>query len=125
MDIICERCQTEYDFDDALVSERGTTVKCTNCGQQFKVFRPASTQADAERWVVQQAGAREVTFTSLRDLQRAIGNRQVARTDLLRRGDGPPRALGAIAELEPFFASSGPSMPARTASLPRTKPFDA
>ena len=38
MDVRCGRCSTEYDFDDALVSERGTTVKCTNCGHQFKVY---------------------------------------------------------------------------------------
>ena len=39
MYVQCERCKTEYDFDDALVSERGTTVKCTQCGHQFKVRR--------------------------------------------------------------------------------------
>src|SRR5262249_49170904 len=33
MEITCNRCKTEYDFDDALVSERGTTVRCTNCGE--------------------------------------------------------------------------------------------
>ena len=37
MDVQCERCKTEYEFDDALVSGRGTTVRCTNCGHQFKV----------------------------------------------------------------------------------------
>ena len=37
MDVRCERCNTEYEFDDALVSERGTTVKCTNCGTCFEV----------------------------------------------------------------------------------------
>jgi predicted Zn finger-like uncharacterized protein len=102
MEITCKRCQTEYDFDDALVSERGTTVRCTNCGEQFKVFR-STVSAIPERWVVQRRDGRELVFTNLRDLQRAITNLQVGRHDSLTRGSGPPRPLGAIAELEPFF----------------------
>src|SRR5450432_3906950 len=102
MEITCKRCQTEYDFDDALVSERGTTVRCTNCGEQFKVFR-SHVSAIPERWVVQRRDGRELVFTNLRDLQRAITNLQVGRHDTLTRGSGPARPLGAIAELEPFF----------------------
>ena len=52
MYVQCERCKTEYDFDDALVSERGTTVKCTQCGHQFKVRRAAAPDGGADRWVV-------------------------------------------------------------------------
>ena len=37
MDVTCERCGTEYEFDETLVSERGTTVKCTNCGHLFNL----------------------------------------------------------------------------------------
>ena len=44
MDVRCSRCATEYEFDDALISERGTTVKCTNCGFQFKIFPPKASQ---------------------------------------------------------------------------------
>src|SRR5581483_3096696 len=44
-----------------------------------------------------------LVFTSLRELQKAILGKQVARSDSLQRGSGPPRLLGAIAELEPFF----------------------
>jgi predicted Zn finger-like uncharacterized protein len=115
MEITCKRCQTEYDFDDALVSERGTTVRCTNCGEQFKVFR-STVSAIPERWVVQRRDGRELVFTNLRDLQRAITNLQVGRHDTLTRGSGPPRPLGAIAELEPFFLgrigqSASPPLP--------------
>src|SRR5882762_3674800 len=111
MEITCNRCKTEYDFDDALVSERGTTVRCTNCGEQFKVYR-SDRSAFPERWVVQRRDGRELVFTNLRDLQRAITNLQVGRHDTLTRGSSPPRALGAIAELDPFFlgrlGSGGP-----------------
>ncbi len=102
MDVRCGRCGTEYEFDDALISERGTTVKCTNCGHQFKVY-PTQTLGVPERWVVRTTSGRELVYTSLRDLQKGITQRQVGPEDTLSRGNQPPRALGAIAELEPFF----------------------
>ena len=107
MDVTCERCSTAYEFDDALVSERGTTVKCTNCGHQFKVKRqqPSGTP---ERWLVRTIDGRELDFKALRELQTAIAQTQISREDVLVRGGSRPRRLGSIAELEPFFASAGP-----------------
>ena len=102
MDVTCERCGTEYDFDDALVSERGTTVKCTNCGAQFRVYRPVPANGP-ERWVVRTVDGRELVFSALRELQAAISTGVVGRDDVLSRGGGRPRRLGSIAELEPFF----------------------
>jgi predicted Zn finger-like uncharacterized protein len=107
MDVQCERCKTEYEFDDALVSGRGTTVKCTNCGLQFKV-RPSLEARETERWVVRTAQGQELVFTSLRELQRAITTHEVGRGDTLSRGNAPPRTLGTIAELEPFFLARPP-----------------
>jgi len=107
MDVQCERCKTEYEFDDALVSGRGTTVKCTNCGLQFKV-RPNLDVRETERWVVRTARGQELVFTSLRELQRAITTHEVGRGDTLSRGNAPPRTLGTIAELEPFFLARPP-----------------
>ncbi len=118
MDVRCSRCGTEYEFDDALVSERGTTVKCTNCGHQFKVRPPESGSGAPERWVVRTATGRELVYTSLRELQRGIAQRQVGPEDLLSRGNQPPRPLGSIAELEPFFQARG--VPARGGQPNRT-----
>src|SRR6478609_3540572 len=103
MDVRCNRCDTEYEFDDALISERGTTVKCTNCGFQFKIHPGKGTGLAPERWVVRTASGRELVYTSLRDLQRGIAEKKVVASDLLSRGKQTPRPLGAIAELEPFF----------------------
>jgi predicted Zn finger-like uncharacterized protein len=104
MDVQCERCKTEYEFDDALVSGRGTTVRCTTCGHQFKVRRAESGEgAGEDRWLVKTANGHQFTFVTLRELQRAILAHQVSRSDLLRRGGAPPRPLGSISELEPFF----------------------
>jgi predicted Zn finger-like uncharacterized protein len=121
MDVRCGRCGTEYDFDDALVSERGTTVKCTNCGHQFKVY-PGGSGGAPERWIVRKGSGRELVYTSLRDLQRAIAQRQVGPSDLLSRGGGQAlRPLGSIAELEPFFTAQGPT-PAAAAGAPPAEP---
>ncbi len=103
MDVRCSRCATEYEFDDALISERGTTVKCTNCGFQFKIFPGEGKGLAPERWVVRTASGRELVYTSLRELQRGIADKKVTASDLLSRGKQPPRSLGSIAELEPFF----------------------
>jgi predicted Zn finger-like uncharacterized protein len=123
MDVRCNRCGTEYEFDDALISERGTTVKCTNCGLQFKVY-PSHHSGGPERWVVRTAEGRELVFTSLRELQRGIADRKVGPGDMLTRGQKPPRPLSSIAELEPFFQSSLGKMPVATAAaaerVPRT-----
>ena len=111
MDVQCERCKTEYEFDDALVSGRGTTVRCTNCGHQFKVRKAEVSEPGADRWGVRTSAGQELTFLTLRELQRAILAKQVGRGDILRRGQTPPRALGAIAELEPFFDGRASSRP--------------
>jgi len=104
MYVQCERCKTDYEFDDALVSERGTTVKCTSCGHQFKVYRPgAPGETGEDRWVVTLRDGKQLLFTSMKELQRAILAHRVGRNDTLARGGAPPRRLGSIAELEPFL----------------------
>ncbi|HEY2747426.1 MAG TPA: zinc-ribbon domain-containing protein, partial [Polyangia bacterium] len=43
MDVRCEKCMTVYEFDDSKVGEQGVTVKCTQCGNLFKVKRRETT----------------------------------------------------------------------------------
>ncbi|MDI1432025.1 zinc-ribbon domain-containing protein [Polyangium sorediatum] len=110
MEVTCERCGTVYDFDDALVSERGTSVKCTTCGHQFKVRR-ASVGTVPDTWVVRTVDGREIEFSALRELQGAIHDGKVTRDDVLSRGNSRPRRLGSIAELDPFFNRIGMTVP--------------
>lgn len=121
MDVTCPRCQTDYEFDDALVSERGTTVKCTNCGHQFRVFRPkpgaGQPAAAPELWRIERKGGEPIELRSLVELQRAIRAGRVSRDDLLRRGDTPARRVGDIPELEPFFPAP------RSGGAPNTLPL--
>lgn len=111
MDVQCERCKTEYEFDDALVSGRGTTVRCTHCGHQFKVRRTDANDTAGDRWVVQTGNGQQLTFLTLRELQRAILAKQVARNDMLLLGEATLRPLGSITELEPFFQGRSSSRP--------------
>ncbi len=104
MDVRCARCGTDYDFDDALISERGTTVKCTNCGYQFRVFADTRS-APPDDWRVRTTLGSERAFLTLSELQQAISEGKVGPSDLLSRGEGTPRPLSSIAELQPFFKS--------------------
>jgi predicted Zn finger-like uncharacterized protein len=104
MDVTCEKCQTEYEFDDALVSEQGTSVRCTQCGHRFKVRRPTGGGAP-EIWIVRTVEGQALEFRALRDLKNAIAGGKIGRDDVLSRGAGRPRRLASIAELEPFFSA--------------------
>ena len=90
-------------------------------GEQFKVYR-SERSAFPERWIVQRRDGRELVFTNLRDLQRAITNMQVGRHDTLTRGSAAPRPLGSIAELEPFFLSRLGAAPGPLAAPAGTDP---
>lgn len=104
MDVRCERCNTEYEFDDALVSGRGTTVKCTNCGHKFRIRRGGDDISE-DFWNVQTNDGRALVFTSLRQLQRAIQSQVVRADDLLSRGGLSAKPISQIPELVPFFTA--------------------
>jgi predicted Zn finger-like uncharacterized protein len=108
MDVTCERCGTEYEFDETLVSDRGTTVKCTNCGHLFKVFRsdPAGASGGNKSWHVELADGTTRTLGSLKELQRLITDGQLSPDDQISRGGEEWKRLGDIAELQTFFASA-------------------
>lgn len=100
MEVRCSNCATEYEFDDALVSARGTSVKCTNCGHQFRVHAPKGA---SEKWVVRDTRGKETTFTSLRDLQQAIVKGSIDPKHEMAHGNQAFRPLQDIYELQTFF----------------------
>lgn len=114
MNVRCERCATEYEFDDALISERGTSVQCTHCGHSFRVFRQ-SGQAKPDLWRVTTSDGRVFEYRSVRELQRGIMEQQIQPFDRLSRAGDPPRELGSIAELDSFW---GRAAGARGATQP-------
>ncbi|MFO0665831.1 MAG: zinc-ribbon domain-containing protein [Polyangiaceae bacterium] len=112
MDVTCEHCSTEYEFDDALVSARGTTVQCTHCGYRFRV-RAGDPSEDV--WRVRTKHGAVLEFTSLQKLQEALVRREVGPSDELTRGRSDRgRPLSSITELEGFFGGD-PFLSATTA----------
>ncbi len=84
MDVTCERCGTEYEFDETLVSDRGTTVKCTNCGHLFKVYPPGAEPGSSDRaWIVRKKSGGTEKLGSLRELQQRITEGKVDEDDEL------------------------------------------
>ena len=112
MDVICERCDTEYEFDETLLSGRGTSVKCTNCGHVFKVYPKA--QADEDRatstWRLKLEDDSIDMIDSLRELQRRIASGELTPENQIARGDENWKPLGSIPELETFFEAAGVSI---------------
>lgn len=122
MDVTCERCGTEYEFDETLLSGRGTSVKCTNCGHVFKVYPQA--EADADRttsvWRLRLDDDSIDMIDSLRELQRRISSGELQPDNQISRGDENWKTLGSIPELETFFRAAGVEVSA--ASTPSSLP---
>lgn len=121
MEVVCGRCKADYEFDDTLISARGTMVRCTNCGLQFKVFSK-NGQELPEEWAVTTEGTGVVhRYGSLADLQRAITVGDVEARDSLSRGGETPRALSEIAEFEPLFRKRLSQTPPPLPTEPRVQ----
>lgn len=125
MNVVCVRCNTRYEFDDALVSSRGTSVKCTNCGHKFRVHPPggrASTLPD--QWVIRKATGPggSVRFDTLRELQRALNEGTVTVADEISRDGKAFRPIHAVPELESFFPKRRPEPSAAGTLVGMDKP---
>jgi len=117
MDVRCERCNAEYEFDDSLLGDHGTTVKCSSCGHVFRVAA-ASRQPSRPSLKVRFArDGRIEPLSSLRDLQRRIHAGEAGLDDYLGREGFPWRKLSDVPELRSFFvkpsSASGSANPLR------------
>lgn len=118
MDVKCENCGTEYEFDDAKVTAAGITVKCTQCGHLFKVARPAIVVPEPSdgqetlgprprHWMIRNRHGEIREFRDLSTLQQWIVERKVARDDEISKTGESWKPLGTIAELQSFFRAVG------------------
>lgn len=103
MDVICEQCGAEYEFDETLLSDKGTTVKCSACGHVFRVMPQNRDIGRAQLKLRPANGGRELSLASLRDLQQRIGAGEVSLDDQIGREGHPFRPLREIPELKNFF----------------------
>jgi predicted Zn finger-like uncharacterized protein len=122
MDVTCERCGTEYEFDETLLSGRGTSVKCTNCGHVFKVYPTAGADADRTTsvWRLKLQDDSIDMIDSLRELQRRISSGELTPENEIARGDESWKPLGSIPELDTFFQAAGVTVSAAPAELGST-----
>ena len=119
MDVRCDKCGTEYEFDEARVGDGGVTVKCTNCSFVFRVRRPdaprrgssaiasgsgGSGPAKAQEWLVKKPDGQMIAFRELTTLQKWIVEGRIGRDDEISRNQETWKRLGNISELEPFFS---------------------
>lgn len=100
MDISCERCRAEYEFDESRLTEAGVTVKCTTCGHVFRVARPLVQGIPLRR------GGQPLPSPcpDIATLQRWIVENRILRTDEASIAGAPWRPLGEMSEFAPFFA---------------------
>src|SRR5450755_132501 len=115
MDVRCDRCQTEYELDDASVAESGASVQCTTCGHTFVVGRGKSAgtpapipQADRSAtptpsWMLTTEEGKTHRFRDSQTLQKWVVERRVSRADRVCPPGGAWRRLGDVDELRPFF----------------------
>jgi predicted Zn finger-like uncharacterized protein len=124
MDVTCTRCGTDYEFEETLISTRGTTVKCTKCGHLFKVFRPEeegvenASAAPRTHWTLRHADGSTEKLASLAELTKRIGDGQLSEDDQISRSGQAWKRLGEIDELRGFFVQgrSGRPPPPRARS---------
>jgi predicted Zn finger-like uncharacterized protein len=115
MDVRCDKCSTEYEFDEERVGANGVTVKCTACGYVFKVRRPkkapiprATTTLgkgpQGREWLVRKPDGQMIAFRELTTLQKWIVEGRINREDEISKNGETWKRLGNILELEPFFS---------------------
>ncbi len=119
MDVKCEKCGTEYEFDDRKISEAGITVKCTNCGHLFKVVRQrvSAVRADAEGssrempgprrvpWMIRNGRGEVKEFKDLATLQQWIAQGKVSPADQISKSGETWKPLSSIIELSGMFVA--------------------
>jgi len=136
MDVRCDRCQTEYELDDAIVTDAGAAVQCTTCSHTFfvrrggntpasSVFAPAPpelTAPDVPEWTLSTEDGKIHRFRDLNTLQKWVVERKVTRADRVSRASGPWTLLGDMPELAPFFSVVEQADRALATSIPNAQP---
>ncbi|MGE3455789.1 MAG: zinc-ribbon domain-containing protein, partial [Kofleriaceae bacterium] len=133
MDVRCEKCQTEYELDEARLKPGGVTVKCTNCGHMFKIRKrtitnvgvpspsgPKLPRADSvigdmravesgpaqpeRQWLIRLENGEQKSCRELAALQQWIVAGVVTRDSLISRTGKTWKRLGDINELAQYFS---------------------
>jgi predicted Zn finger-like uncharacterized protein len=130
MDVRCEHCHTEYELEDAKISDLGTEVQCSDCGHSFTVrrgspARPAATPVSAPgpEWTIETSLGRSHRLHDLTTLHKWIIERRVSRQDRISQDGQNWRYLSDLPELTPFFEIVDSAERARRADTPGPMPL--
>lgn len=107
MDVKCEQCGAEYEFDESLLGEKGTTVKCAACNHVFRVLPRRHDDGRSSLKLRYVRTGRVEVLASLRELQQRIRNGEASVDDQIGRDGFPFRRLGDVPELRNFFNLRG------------------
>jgi predicted Zn finger-like uncharacterized protein len=140
MDVRCERCGTEYEFEDDRITEDGVTVKCSTCGHLFKIRKKSFVltepvvldkkegdggESKDRNWMVRKGDGSILSFKELTTLQKWIVERKVSREDEISKSGENWKRLGGIAELGSFFQIVEQAETSSTDSIPVQQPPDS
>ncbi len=122
MDVRCDRCQTEYELDDASVAESGASVQCTTCGHTFVVGRTSSAGRSAgtpppvpqpdrpvtptPSWMLTTEEGKTHRFRDSQTLQKWVVERRVTRADRVCPPAAPGDASATSTSCAPSSTSS-------------------
>ena len=103
MDVRCEKCAVEYDFDSAQLPEEGLQVECGTCGHRFRVSPGESNSG----WQLKYPDGTIESVPELSTLQKLIVERKIKPDAQISRTGKRWRPINEIAELSSFFQISG------------------
>ncbi|HUQ00866.1 MAG TPA: zinc-ribbon domain-containing protein [Kofleriaceae bacterium] len=143
MDVRCEKCNTEYELDEARLKPGGVTVKCTTCGHMFKIRKRSPTQSSGvpqqpparagtgsgpvsgphsgpigtgegdRNWIIRLDNGEQRQCRELGILQQWIITGLVSQESMISRSGKTWKRLGDIPELASFFVVAKEARDAR------------
>ncbi|MGN6105262.1 MAG: tetratricopeptide repeat protein [Kofleriaceae bacterium] len=108
MDVRCEKCQTEYELDEARLKPGGVTVKCTHCGHMFKIRKRSNTHVGGVPQMPPPADPRARTPSGGRAdslFDEAQTQQAVERQWLIRLENGEQKSCRELATLQQWIVA--------------------
>jgi len=85
MKIVCPHCNTNYQIDDSKVPEKGLPVKCSVCGNKFRVFKEEKPESPKEEEIQENKNSSDMD--ALFDSMPSNNNKAADDLDALLGGD--------------------------------------
>ncbi len=99
MKIVCPHCNTNYQIDDSRIPEKGLPVKCSACGNKFRVFKEKEEETPKEE--IPESSGVSGDVDSLFDSMPANNNQAADDLDALLGGDFKKKSAEDIPQDEP------------------------